>query len=199
MIHVDEAASSAIAAYLGRSLPRHGTLLDLMSSWRSHLPDDFPKRNLVGLGLNDVEMAENPQLDVRVVHDLNSVPTLPFDDGYFDAAVVTVSIQYMVRPVEVFRQVNRVLKEGASFHVVYSNRMFPTKAVAIWKALDDTRRAQLITTYFQNSGGWEMPQTIDIADGRGALVDPVYVVTATKNTERGADRPNPPAEDIVHS
>ena len=157
-----------------------------MSSWRSHLPDDLPKKKLVGLGLNDVEMAENPQLDERVVHDLNANPTLPFAHGYFDAAVVTVSIQYMVRPVEVFIQVNRVLKEGASFHVVYSNRMFPTKAVAVWKALDDSQRAELIATYFHNSGGWETPQTIDIATGRRPYEDPVYAVTATKISTSGA-------------
>ena len=84
VIHIDEGAASAIAEYFGRSLPRHGTLLDLMSSWRSHLPEDFPKRKLVGLGLNDVEMSENPQLDEKVVHDLNAAPTLPFDDDYFD-------------------------------------------------------------------------------------------------------------------
>ena len=109
--------------------------------------------------------------------------------------MVTVSIQYMVRPVEVFSQVNRVLKEGASFHVVYSNRMFPTKAVAVWKALDDTRRAQLITTYFHNSGGWDTPQTSDIGAGRRPYDDPVYVVAATKTTKIGADQGNPPAED----
>ena len=199
VIHVDEAAASAIADYFGRSLPHHGTLLDLMSSWRSHLPGDFPKQKLVGLGLNDVEMAENPQLDEKVVHDLNATPTLPFDDGYFDAAVVTVSIQYMVRPVEVFSQVNRVLKEGASFHVVYSNRMFHTKAVAVWKALDDTQRAQLIITYFHNSGGWDTARTNDIGGDRSPYADPVYVVTATKNTKSGADQRNPPVEDTNRS
>ena len=149
--------------------------------------------------MNDVEMAENPQLDEKVVHDLNATPTLPFDDGYFDAAVVTVSIQDMVRPVEVFSQVNRVLKEGASFHVVYSNRMFHTKAVAVWKALDDTQRAQLIITYFHNSGGWDTARTNDIGGDHVYGVRVGTSVTATKNTKSGADQRNPPVEDTNRS
>ena len=104
VVHIDEHAVAAIASYFGRVLPRDGTILDLMSSWRSHMPEDLPMENLVGLGLNDVEMAENPQLDRAVVHDINADPVLPFDDGAFDAAVLTVSVQYIVRPVEVFHR-----------------------------------------------------------------------------------------------
>ena len=146
VVHLDDYALGAIASYFERVLPHDGVILDLMSSWRSHLPENLPVKKLVGLGLNDVEMAENPQLNHAVVHDINADPKLPFDDGSFDAVMVTVSVQYIVRPLEVFAEVNRTLKEGASFHVVYSNRMFPTKAVAIWKGLDDARRTHLIVS-----------------------------------------------------
>ena len=146
VVHIDDYALGAIASYFERVLPHDGVILDLMSSWRSHLPENLPVKKLVGLGLNDVEMAENPQLNHAVVHDINAEPKLPFGDDSFDAVVVTVSIQYIVRPLEVFAEVNRTLKEGASFHVVYSNRMFPTKAVAIWKGLDDARRTHLIVS-----------------------------------------------------
>ena len=187
VVHIDEYAVEAIASYFGRVLPPDGTILDLMSSWRSHMPGDLPITKLVGLGLNAVEMAENPQLGQAVVHDINADPVLPFDDGSFDAAVVTVSVQYIVRPVEVFCQVNRVLGEGDSLHVVYSNRMFATKAVAIWKALDDARRAQLIASYFHHSGGWGPPETLDIALHRGPYADPVHVVTASKSHKNDGD------------
>ena len=180
VVHIDEQAIDAVARYFASALPPGGVILDLMSSWRSHIPDDLSMEKLVGLGLNAVEMAENPQLDQAVVHDINADPELPFDDGAFDAVVVTVSIQYIVRPVEVFRQVNRVLAEGGNLHVVYSNRMFPTKAVAIWKALDDTRRGQLIASYFRNSGGWGPPEVLDIGGDQGPYADPVHVVSAGK-------------------
>ena len=183
VVHIDEQAIEAVAGYFGSVLPPGGVILDLMSSWRSHMPDDLPIGKLVGLGLNAVEMAENPRLDQAVVHDINASPILPFDDSSFDAVVVTVSVQYIVRPVEVFRQVNRVLREGGSLHVVYSNRMFPTKAVAVWKALDDAGRSQLIASYFRHCGGWGPVRTLDIGSRLQPYADPVYVVTASKSQE----------------
>jgi hypothetical protein len=180
VVHIDDNAIAAIGEYFERCLPRDGVILDLMSSWRSHLPDGFPKKKLVGLGMNDVEMKENPQLDEFVVHNLNVNPAMPFDDGAFDAAVVTVSIQYMVKPIEIFRDVNRVLRPGGSFHVIYSNRMFPTKAVYVWQMLDDNRRAELIGSYFDYSGGWDDIRVLNITPETSGYTDPVYVVTARK-------------------
>ena len=187
VVHIDDYALGAIASYFEKVLPHDGVILDLMSSWRSHLPENLPVKKLIGLGMNDVEMAENPRLHQAVVHDINAEPGLPFGDDSFDAVVVTVSIQYIVRPLEVFAEVNRTLKEGASFHVVYSNRMFPTKAVAIWKDLDDARRADLISSYFNDTGGWDSPRILNIGSRQKTNTDPVYVVTARKAT--GADTP----------
>ena len=169
VVHIDYPAIGAISAYFREALPLDGTTLDLMSSWRSHMPPDLPIGRLIGLGLNAVELDENPQLDERIVHDLNANPVLPLEDCSLDAAVVTVSIQYMVRPVEVFREVNRILKPGAAFHVIYSNRMFPTKAIAVWQSLDDRRRAQLIASYFENSGGWDDIRAFNITPELPAL------------------------------
>ena len=121
---------------------------------------------------------ENPQLGEYVLHDLNADPLLPFDDQTFDAAIVTVSIQYLTRPVEVFAEVRRTLTGGSYFHVIYSNRMFPTKAVAVWQALDDQRRGQLVASYFAASGGWTDISTDNISPRPGTYSDPVYVVSA---------------------
>ena len=180
VVHIDDHAIASIGRYFSEALPENGVILDLMSSWRSHLPSDFHAERVVGLGMNDVEMRENPQLDEYVVHDLNAVPILPFDDDVFDAAMVTVSIQYMTSPVEVFADVRRILKDGAAFHVLYSNRMFPTKAVAVWQSLDDNRRGQLIGSYFTSSGGWEDLSLYDISPNTATYSDPVYVVAARK-------------------
>ena len=181
VVHVDEFAIEVIGRYFGRVLPRGGVILDLMSSWRSHVPAELPRKRLVGLGLNALEMAENPELDQAIVHDINADPELPFGDGFFDAVVLTVSVQYIVSPVEVFVQVNRVLKEAGSLHVVYSNRMFPTKAVAVWRTLDDAGRARLIASYFQHSRGWGPAQTLEIGSKDVTYADPVYVVAASKS------------------
>ena len=181
VVHIDEPAIEAIGSYFRRELPPDGDVLDLMSSWRSHLPDVLPRKRLVGLGMNAAEMRHNPALDEWVVHDVNADPRLPFADQTFDAAVVTVSVQYITRPVEVFSHVRRVLKDGAAFHVIFSNRMFPTKAVEVWQRLDSRGRAQLIDSYFQRSGGWESPTESDISPGKGTGVDPVLVVSAARH------------------
>lgn len=180
VVHIDDHAIAAIGRHFSQTLPEDGVILDLMSSWRSHLPADFRADRVVGLGLNEVEMRENPQLDEYVIHDLNEDPRLPFDAAVFDAVVVTVSIQYMTRPVEVFSEVRRTLKESSYFHVIYSNRMFPTKAVAAWQALDNRRRGQLVGSYFKSSGDWEDIALYDISPNTGAYSDPVYVVSARK-------------------
>ncbi len=178
--HIDDYAIEAIRAYLREALPPHGTTLDLMSSWRSHLPYDLPLERVIGLGLNAVELDENPQLTDRVTHDLNAEPRLPLETDSVDAAVVTVSIQYIIKPIAVFREINRILRAGAAFHIIYSNRMFPAKAVAVWQSIDDRMRSQLIGSYFANSGGWTTPKAMDISPDMGFYTDPVYVVTANK-------------------
>ncbi|HJY80469.1 MAG TPA: methyltransferase type 11, partial [Candidatus Binatia bacterium] len=109
VVHIDDPAIAAAGKFMAATFAPQGVLLDLMSSWRSHLPAGFVKQRMVGLGLNAEEMADNPDLDEYVVHDLNVDPRLPFADDNFDGAVVTVSIQYMIRPLEVFADVRRVL------------------------------------------------------------------------------------------
>jgi hypothetical protein len=181
VVHIDAAAIAAIKEFLREVLPPNGVVLDLLSSWRSHWPEGFPKQRLVGLGLNAEEMADNPHLDDYMVHDINAEPRLPFDDDTFDAVVLTVSIQYVTKPLEVFREVNRILKPGGLFAVIFSNRMFPTKTVAVWRAMDDAGHFKLINSYFHYAGNFvalenqdRTPSTTD------DYTDPVYVVMARK-------------------
>jgi SAM-dependent methyltransferase len=154
VVHIDEAAIAATTQLYSELLPAGGTLLDLMSAWRSHLPPEVRYARVAGLGMNADEMAENAQLTEFVVHNLNAQAALPFADGEFDGACCTVSVQYLQRPVEVLRDVARVLKPDAPLVMTFSNRCFPTKAINIWRELDDEGHAQLVALYFQAAGGW---------------------------------------------
>lgn len=181
VVHIDDyAIAAARAAYLDL-LPKQGAILDLMSSWKSHMPPELEWMRLAGLGMNETELRENDQLTEYLVHDLNSDPRLPYADGEFDGAVVTVSVQYMTRPVEIFRDVGRVLKPGAPFIVTYSNRLFPTKAVRIWTALDDRERAALIAAYFRHAGNFGEAQSADRSIDSGTYNDPLYAVWAHRS------------------
>ena len=180
VVHLDAGACAAVADFLRDAVPPGAEVLDLLSSWRSHWPPEMAKRRLVGLGLNAEEMADNPDLDDFVVHDVNAAPRLPFGDASFDAAVITVSIQYLTQPVAVFRDVRRVLRPGGLFAVLYSNRMFPTKAVAIWRRLDDHQHADLIAAYFREAGGFVDLEARDCSPPFPPGSDPLYAVTARK-------------------
>ena len=148
-----------------------------MSSWVSHLPADATYSGVTGLGLNQVELDNNPVLTRRTVHNLNENPTLPYDTDEFDGAVVSVSVQYLTQPVEVFAEVGRVLKPGAPFAITFSNRMFPTKAVRIWQLFGDEQRANLVALYFELSKAFEKARAFDLSPNPGRS-DPVYAIVA---------------------
>lgn len=175
--HIDDAAIAAATAFYRQQLPVGGHVLDLMSSWVSHLPTDVTYAAVAGVGLNTAELAANARLTERLTQDLNTTPTLPWPDGTFGGAIVTVSVQYLTRPVEVFAEVGRVLVPGSPFIVTFSNRCFPTKAVAVWQMLGDEDHAQLVATYFRLSGAFGGAQAYDLSPNPGRS-DPLYAVTA---------------------
>jgi SAM-dependent methyltransferase len=150
--HIDEQAIAIVTSLYREILPSGGAILDLMSSWVSHLPVDASYAAVVGHGMNAEELAANPRLSRWFVQDLNVEPALALADGAFDAACLCVSVQYLQRPVDVFREVRRILRPGASFVVSFSNRCFPTKAVAIWLALAGLDQLRLVGSYMRAAG-----------------------------------------------
>ena len=158
--HIDAGAIAAVTALYRRFLPPGGTVLDLMSSWVSHLPPELPFASVIGHGMNARELAANPRLTQRFVHDLNADPTLPLADGTADAACLCVGVQYLQQPVAVFAELRRVLRPGAPVIVTFSNRCFPTKAVALWQALDERGHRALVSAYAEAAG-----LTVAEADG----------------------------------
>lgn len=182
VVHIDNAAIAAATNLFREYLPLGGAILDLMSSWRSHLPEDVTFRRVVGLGMNQTELRENPQLSEYVCQNLNAHPRLPFADREFDGGMLTVSVQYLTQPLEVFAELGRVLCPGAPFLTLFSNRMFPTKAVAVWRALDNAGHAKLITSYYQASGYFDPPELLDRSP-RSWGADPLFAVVARRKID----------------
>ncbi|HEY0756743.1 MAG TPA: methyltransferase domain-containing protein [Ktedonobacteraceae bacterium] len=186
VIHLDDKAVSLVKDIARRYMPpMHVRVLDLMSSFRSHLPEDRPYTEVIGLGMNMAEMQANPQLNRQLVHDLNKYPQLPFNTGYFDVVINTVSIQYLTQPVAVYREVARVLRPAGVSIVIFSDRMFPTKAVRVWVDGDDDDHIALVQEYHRLAGGFRNAQTERYPGGNSSWFrsaqDPLYAVVGTRD------------------
>ncbi len=175
--HIDEAATRALTAYYRAILPTEGVLLDLMSSWVSHLPPEVSFTEVIGQGMNAEELRTNPQLSWSFVQDLNCHPILPLETDSCDAALCCVGVQYLQRPLEVFAEVGRVLRPGAPFIISFSNRCFPTKAVAIWRSLDTQGHVALVHLYLQRAGFRDISVEV-LRDGSES--DPLIAITGRR-------------------
>jgi SAM-dependent methyltransferase len=173
--HIDDRAIEAVGQ-IYRELGVTGQVLDLMSSWVSHFADR--PEELTVLGMNETELANNAAADHRVVHDLNADPRLPLPDGRYDAVVCCVSVDYLVRPIEVFTEVNRVLRPGGVFVCTFSNRCFPTKVIRGWLYSSDEMHVEIVAEYFRRSPGWATLSSQQFLDGTAG--DPLWAVWATK-------------------
>ncbi|HEY1426831.1 MAG TPA: methyltransferase domain-containing protein [Caulobacteraceae bacterium] len=171
--HIDDGAIAALTGFYRAVLPPGGVICDLMSSWVSHLPAEVAFTEVIGHGMNAEELAANPRLTRRFVQDLNADPRLPLDDASLDAAMICVGVQYLQNPVPVLADVARVLKAGAPLIVSFSNRCFPTKAVAVWLRLNDAGHAQLVRLYL-DAAGFSAIETHVLSDG--SRCDPMYAV-----------------------
>ncbi len=176
--HIDDAAIAAVTQLYREYFLPDSAVLDLMSSWVSHLPAEVAYRRVVGLGMNTAELRGNPRLAAHVVQDLNQTPVLPFADAEFDGAAICVSIDYLTQPVAVLRELARVLRPGAPLVITFSNRCFPSKAVAAWHALDDRGHLALVRQYLLAAGGWHGIELLNRSPQLSGHSDPLFAVVA---------------------
>ncbi|HTW53043.1 MAG TPA: methyltransferase domain-containing protein [Stellaceae bacterium] len=173
--HIDDHAVRVLTALYREVLPAGGVVLDLMSSWVSHLPPDIDYAEVIGHGMNAEELAANKRLSRWFVQNLNRDPKLPLGDRSVDAAMICVSIQYLQQPVAVLRDAARVLRPGTPLVISFSNRCFWTKAVAVWRGLDDNGHARLVELYL-NRAGFEQIETRRLCPYIEDEQDPMYAV-----------------------
>ena len=176
--HIEPETIAAVTQLYRELLPPGGAILDMMSSWISHLPDEMSFARVAATGMNARELQANARLTDFKIHDLNANPRLPFGDAEFDAVTCCVSVQYLTRPVEVFADVARVCRAGAPLVITFSNRCFPTKAVAAWQSLDDAGHLQLVSYYLQSAGNWDEVQARDCTPHPAR--EPLFAVTARR-------------------
>lgn len=198
--HLDSLALATVEELIGQLIvEQNPVILDLMAGWDSHIPPRIKPAKVVGLGLNFEELSRNPLLTGRMIHDLNENPRLPLQDSSFDVVLNTVSVDYMTRPLEIFREVGRVLRPGGLFLVIFSNRMFPQKVIRFWQRASEEERIMYVEDLFNYSGCFDPPD-IFISKGKprpsqdkyahlGIPSDPIYAVYAEKKGAQQGNRP----------
>lgn len=186
--HVDSGFIDQLTQLYKAKLQPNSRILDLMSSWVSHLPDDVEFAHVEGHGMNREELAKNSRLDRYFIQNLNHNPKLPLNNEDFDAVLITVSVQYLQYPEAIFAEIYRILKPGGIVIVSFSNRMFFQKAIAVWRDNSESGRVELVKKYFQAVPGFSIPETVINQPPIPAFLqmlglagsDPFYAVMATK-------------------
>jgi hypothetical protein len=183
--HIDEPAVASLTQFYRNNIPANSEILDICSSWVSHYPLEFPKtmKRISASGMNPLELKFNDQLTDYETKNLNKDPTLPYPDNSFDVVTCVVSIDYLNKPIEVLKEVNRVLRPGGKVIVSQSNRCFPTKAIRMWLGMNDRQHLELINGYFQYAGGYKEDRkafdiTATLPDN--GYRDPMFVFVAEK-------------------
>mmetsp|Transcript_19488 Transcript_19488/g.39080 ORF Transcript_19488/g.39080 Transcript_19488/m.39080 type:complete len:311 (-) Transcript_19488:12-944(-) len=191
--HVDQQAVDSITSYVSDRLLQNGdSVLDLCSSWTSHItPGKLDLKRVAGLGMNAKELEANKALTEWAVQDLNENKNvkLPYENDSFDVVMCQLSIDYLIHPLEVMKEVARVLKPGGKVAILISNRLFLTKAVGLWTGSDDIEHAYTVGSYLHYCGGGfgDNIKAEDLStrkkSGKERMIvgDPLYVITATKS------------------
>lgn len=183
--HIDEPAVSSLTQYYRKNIPAKSRILDICSSWVSHYPLEFSETmgTICGTGMNGMELKFNDQLTGGYkTKDLNDDPSLPYENDSFDVVTCVVSIDYLVEPIKILREVHRILRPGGKVIISQSNRCFPSKAIGMWLGMTDRQHLELINGYFQYAGGFEPRKAFDITatlpnNGRS---DPMFIIEAIK-------------------
>ena len=177
--HIDDNAITILKKYY-RSLLKDGdSVLDLMSSWVSHLPEEIKYSRVSAQGMNEVELGSNPQLTDFIVQNLNTNQVLPLEDESFDLCSIAVSVQYLTSPVKVFEEIARVLKPNGKCCVSFSNRMFPTKAILAWRMSSNEDHFNLVSQYFKKTEKFDELKVEKLVEENG-YYDPLFAVIGKK-------------------
>jgi len=168
--HSDAIFRSQVTQLYRERIPEGGAILDLCSSWVSHLPPEVEYAKIVGHGLNAVELGENKRLSQFFVRNLNKEPDeWALESDTFDAVLICCSVQYFQQPERVFSEIFRVLKPGGICIITFTRNLYYEKAVAAWRDGSMYSRAQLVKQYFMAVDGFTEPEALTSVSGGKSL------------------------------
>ena len=138
----------------------HHVILDLMSSWVSHLPPNIRYKKVIGHGMNEAELSSNERLDRFFVQNLNKKQNMPIEDSSVDVGLIVAGWQYLQYPEKVSLELSRVIKSDSLLIISFTNRAFWTKAPNIWTYSSEEKRIEYVTSVL-TSNGWRIEKILN--------------------------------------
>ena len=130
----------------------HYVILDLMSSWVSHLPVNTTYKKVIGHGMNKSELSSNTRLDSFWVQNLNINQNMPLEDSSIDVGLIVAGWQYLQYPEKVSLELSRIIKPSSFLIISFSNRAFWTKSPNIWTYSSEDERIEYVKRILSLTG-----------------------------------------------
>ena len=158
--HLSDSFRTRLTNLYSEYLLKHYIILDLMSSWVSHLPPNIRYKKVIGHGMNEAELSSNERLDRFFVQNLNKKQNMPIEDSSVDVGLIVAGWQYLQYPEKVSLELSRVIKSDSLLIISFTNRAFWTKAPNIWTYSSEEKRIEYVTSVL-TSNGWRIEKILN--------------------------------------
>jgi len=158
--HLSDSFRTRLTNLYSEYLLKHYIILDLMSSWVSHLPSNISYKKVIGHGMNEAELSSNERLDRFFVQNLNKKQNMPIEDSSVDVGLIVAGWQYLQYPEKVSLELSRVIKSDSLLIISFTNRAFWTKAPNIWTYSSEEKRIEYVTSVL-TSNGWRIEKILN--------------------------------------
>ena len=158
--HLSDSFRNRLTSLYSEYLLNHHIILDLMSSWVSHLPSNISYKKVIGHGMNEAELSSNERLDRFFVQNLNKKQNMPIEDSSVDVGLIVAGWQYLQYPEKVSLELSRVIKSDSLLIISFTNRAFWTKAPNIWTYSSEEKRIAYVTSVL-TSNGWRIEKILN--------------------------------------
>ena len=158
--HLSDSFRNRLTSLYSEFLLNHHIILDLMSSWVSHLPSNISYKKVIGHGMNEAELSSNERLDKFFVQNLNKKQNMPIEDSSVDVGLIVAGWQYLQYPEKVSLELSRVIKSDSLLIISFTNRAFWTKAPNIWTYSSEEKRIEYVTSVL-TSNGWRIENILN--------------------------------------
>ena len=158
--HLSDSFRTRLTNLYSEYLLKHYIILDLMSSWVSHLPPNIRYKKVIGHGLNQAELSSNERLDSFFVKNLNKKQNMPIEDSSIDVGLIVAGWQYLQYPEKISLELSRIIKSDSLLIISFTNRAFWSKSPNIWTYSSEVKRIEYVTSILIDNG-WRIEKILN--------------------------------------